>query len=453
MKKSSDFFGHDMMMPKKRGFKAMKIIMIVPGSGGHFYCDNCLRDNYLLKELTRRKHDVLSIPMYLPLLTDSGMSKDTPVFFGGINVYLQQKFGVFRRTPRWLDKIFDAAPLLKWVARFSVMTDSRDLGDSMISMLKGEHGHQRKELERLLEFLKTHTDGRPDVIILSNVLLAGLAPRLTEVLGAPVAALLQGEEPYLDLIPEPEKSKSWELLHKNCEGIPLFFSTNEFYKKRMSERLGIAAGRIHILPNGIDPKRYSQNDEGPEKPRGIGYMSPYVKEKGLDRLVNAYIHLARLNEFADLRLYISGDALRDNDPFVVGIRKQIAAAGLTDRVTIAPNLTHHEKTAFFKSLSVLSVPAVDRDTSGFFSLEALASGVPLVGPDDGPFPELIRQTGGGIVCKAHNEESLMEALAQVLRDTEKRKAMGAAGRRSVAQHFHVTQVADRLIGLLEQSLK
>src|SRR5215210_5827192 len=91
----------------------MHIIQLTAGTGS-FYCGTCLRDNALVAALRRQGHDALTIPMYLPLTLDEAPTTEgAPVFYGGINVYLQQKFGWFRRTPRWLDRLLDAPALLR----------------------------------------------------------------------------------------------------------------------------------------------------------------------------------------------------------------------------------------------------------------------------------------------------------------------------------------------------
>ena len=47
----------------------MKIAHIIPGSGGSFYCGNCLRDSKYYESIKKLGHDVLKIPMYLPLFS------------------------------------------------------------------------------------------------------------------------------------------------------------------------------------------------------------------------------------------------------------------------------------------------------------------------------------------------------------------------------------------------
>ena len=91
----------------------MKIILITPGTGS-YYCGVCMRDNALATELIRQGHDALMVPLYLPLqLDETSASPTAPRFFGGINVFLQERFSIFRHTPRWLDRVFDLPAALR----------------------------------------------------------------------------------------------------------------------------------------------------------------------------------------------------------------------------------------------------------------------------------------------------------------------------------------------------
>ncbi len=91
----------------------MKLAFITPGTG-NYYCGVCMRDNSLARYLRDSGHEVFMLPMYLPrFLDEDPVSDDMPIFFGGINVYLQHKFSLFRNTPAWLDRFFDS----KWLLR------------------------------------------------------------------------------------------------------------------------------------------------------------------------------------------------------------------------------------------------------------------------------------------------------------------------------------------------
>src|SRR6185295_19448710 len=106
------------------------------------------------------------------------------VFFGGISVYLEQHVPLFRHTPAVLDRLWDSDAALRLATGRGVSTDPKRLGELTVSMLRGEDGFQRKEIVKLVEWLR----GLPpfDVIVLPNSLLLGLAPPLARALGRPV---------------------------------------------------------------------------------------------------------------------------------------------------------------------------------------------------------------------------------------------------------------------------
>src|SRR5437867_12761360 len=128
----------------------MNIIQLTPGAGAMF-CGNCFRDNALVAALRRMGHDVLMVPLYLPLtLDEEDQSAGTPIFFSGINVYLEEKSALFSKTPGWLHDLLAAPRLLKWAAGKAAKTQAADLGELTLSMLRGEEGNQGRELAQLI---------------------------------------------------------------------------------------------------------------------------------------------------------------------------------------------------------------------------------------------------------------------------------------------------------------
>ena len=117
----------------------MKILSITAGAAG-MYCGSCFRDNALAAELMARGHDVTLLPVYTPTRTDEPNVSRHRVLFGGISVYLQQHAALFRKTPRFLDRLWDSPGVIRAFASRGVSTDARLLGDMTISMLQGTAG-------------------------------------------------------------------------------------------------------------------------------------------------------------------------------------------------------------------------------------------------------------------------------------------------------------------------
>src|SRR6516162_2211566 len=139
----------------------MKILSITAGAAG-MYCGSCSRDNALAVELMARGHHVTLMPLYTPTNPDEPNVSRDQVLFGGISIYLQQHAAVFRRTPRFFDRLFDSPAVIRAFAARSISTDPRLLGDLTVSMLEGDQGVLRKEFDKLLEW--TAQEPVPDVV-------------------------------------------------------------------------------------------------------------------------------------------------------------------------------------------------------------------------------------------------------------------------------------------------
>lgn len=424
----------------------MHIIQLTPGTGS-FYCGTCVRDNALTAELRRRGHEARMVPMYLPPILDEGSTADgEPLFYGGVNVYLQQKSVLFRKLPRAVDKLFDAPKILQMAAGRAGSTDARDLGDLTVSMLRGEEGNQVKELHRLAEWLAGE---KPDVVMLSNALLVGLARRIKERTGAAVVCTLQGEDSFLDSLPEPDRQRAWEALRERARDCDAFIAVSHYYADVMRERAQIPADRVHVVYNGILLDGYAPAPNPPSQPT-LGYLARMCPPKGLQTLVEAYTTLRQHNRVPNLRLRVGGSMTKADEQFVAQLRQRLTAAGITDGVEFLPNLTRDGKIAFLQSLSVLSVPATYGESFGLYLIEAWAAGVPVVQPRHAAFPELIEATGGGVLCEPDNPQSLAEAIEELLGDPDRARAMGERGRQAVRGKFSVERMADGVLQVLEK---
>lgn len=425
----------------------MRIVQLTPGTGGMF-CGSCLRDNALVAELRRQGHDVLLAPLYLPLQTDEpDQSAGTPLFFGGINVFLQQKSALFRNTPRAMDRLLDAPRLLKWASGLVAKTNAEELGELTLSMLRGEEGRQAKELERLMAWLQA--TGKPDVVILSNALLAGLARRIKLELKAPIVCTLHGEDSFLDALPEPHRGACWAALQERARDIDAFIAVSRYYAEVLGPRMKVPSPRLHVVYNGIALDGYAPASAPPQPPV-LGYFARLCPMKGLDTLVEAFVQLKARDRVKGLRLCLGGTVTPGDEAFLVKIKAHLRAHHLLESVEFFANVDRKTKQDFFRSLSVLSVPATYGEAFGLYLLEAWASGVPVVQPRHGAFPELLEATGGGVLCEPGDPAALADALEALLLNPEQRCELGARGRQAVLKDFSVERMALNMLEKLEK---
>ncbi len=426
----------------------MKIVQLIPGSGDAFYCENCLRDANLSRALHKQGHDIHRLPLYLPILSEEvGCYSDKSVFFGGINVYLQQKSGLFRKTPRWIDRIFDSPGILKWAASMGGMTSAEELGELTLSMLRGEEGRQVKELERLVRWLTEQKP--PDVIHISNALLLGMARRIKQELHVPIVCSLQDEDIWVDALPDPLRDIVWETIAERAAEIDAFISVSRYYKDLMCDRLKIPADRVHVIYSGIDAEGYQQSDL-PTDPPVLGYLERQCWEKGLGILIDAFVILKKNGRIPNLKLRVAGGKLTDDNAFLKKIRQQLTKQNLSDDVEFLPNLEYKERLEFLRGLSIMSVPARHKDAFGMYIIESLASGVPVVQPNHGAFPELLEATGGGVLCEPNDPDALAAAIETLLLDHEKARKLGRQGRKAVSEKFSVERMARDVMKVLEK---
>ena len=415
------------------------------------YCGNCFRDNALVAELRRQGHAPVMVPLYLPMtLDEENQSAGTPIFFNGIKVYLEQVFPRFRRAPQWLHKLVASPVLLKLVTGRAAKTRAAEVGDLTLSMLRGEEGNQARELEELIAWLRTQP--KPDVVCLSNAMLVGLARRVKRELGVSVVCTLQGEDAFLDGMPEPVRGEVWRTLAERGRDVDLFVAPSRYFGELMAKRLALPAERWCVVPNGISLEGYHAAGSAAEPP-ALGFFARMCPEKGLDMVVEAFIEIRKRGRVPRLQLRIGGACGPGDTAFVNRLKQRLAAAGLAGDVEFFPNLSRAEKLAFLRSLTVFSVPALYGEAFGLYVIEALASGVPVVQPRVASFPELIAATGGGVLCEPRNVEALAEAIEALVLDPARARALGEAGRRAVETGFSGRAMAEGMAGVFAEAMR
>jgi glycosyltransferase involved in cell wall biosynthesis len=426
----------------------MKIVNIVPGFGGTFYCGNCLRDSAYVNSLRELGHDAITLPMYLPLtMGGEKMNEEVPVFYGAVNIYLKQQFPLFRHMPGWMENLFDSKPLLKFAAKKSGSTRAHGLEKLTESMLLGQQGNQNHELDRLVDFLKNHE--KPDVVHFSNALLLGMAKQIRDELKIPVVCSLQDEDVWVDAMEESWRERIWQLMAEKCHDVDAFVAVSSWFAGIMQEKMHISRDKMNVVHIGVKPENYIFTPPATDPP-AIGYLSRICEENGFGILVDAFLLLREDPRFINLKLKVTGGMTGDDHPFLQRQLKKLEQKKILQDIEIQHDFTTMALEGFFRSLSVLSVPVLKGEAFGLYQVEALASGVPLVQPDLGAFPEIIRATGGGIVYRPNTAESLANALSQVLADPARLEQMSRTGRKSVENDFDCRSLTRKMVKVYEK---
>ena len=420
----------------------MKILAFTAGAA-QMYCGSCIRDNALAAELKRQGHDVILLPIYTPTLTDEPNVSDDHVFFGGISVYLEQHSALFRKTPWLLDRLWDSRWALKLASRRSIAVDPHRLGELTVSMLRGEDGYQRKEIEKLAAWLRA--EPAPDIVTLPNSMLSGLARPLREATGRPVCCTLQGEDLFLSGLPEPYRSQSLELIRAHVEHVDGYAAVSEFHAADMRQRLGIPEHKMHVVPLGINLAGYDPGLRFRGNCFTVGYFARVAPEKGLHVLAETYIKLRRETDFSGATLEAAGYLAPEHRDYLHRIERQMSDAGLAHEFRYRGVLDRAHKIDFLRNLDLLCVPSTYDEPKGIFLLEAMANGVPVVQPRRGAFPEILRRTGGGILVEPDDIGALADGILSLWNDRPRIEELGQRAVAGVREHYTAERMAARAL--------
>ncbi len=421
----------------------MRVVYLTAGAAG-MICGSCLRDNTLARALSRAGVDIELVPTYTPIRTDEPDASGSRVFLGGLNVYFDQKIPGFAWLPNWLTGWLDRPGLLRWATSFGIQTNARDLGALTVSLLRGHRGRQRREIERLVKWLAA----RPacDIVHFSNLMIGGCIPRLKQQLGCRVVVTLQGDDIFLDELPPPYRAQAEAEMRRLVADVDRFVVNCRFYGASMGRRFDIPPDKLEVQPLTIDTADF----EGPRPARGgpervVGYLARLAPEKGLAVLVDAFRELRSRPATDHMRLRIAGWMGGHRRDFVEEQQAKLRAAGLEGSVEFVGEVDRRGKVEFLQSVDLLSVPATYSEPKGLYVLEGLAAGTPYVQPAHGAFPEIHERLGGGLLVTPNDPVRLADGWETLLRDDERRRALGREGQAAVRQLASSAYLTERML--------
>ncbi len=373
------------------------------------FCGSCMQDNTLVRSLRMAGAEALLIPTYTPIRVDEQNVSDARVFLGGINVYLDSQVPGWRFIPRLLRSWLDRPAVVSLLSRFSSSTTAADLGQLTVDMLRGPRGPQRAELNELCQFVVR--DQQPEVLVLSNALISGVLPALQESgWSGRTVVLIQGDDIFLQDLPQPWQQQALDLIARNCRDVDLFCSHSEWYADQMSGSLQLPRERFCSIPLQVED---CANDWlAVQKPAAdnvtIGYFARICPEKGVFRLLDAASRV--LPQSNSLRFQIAG--------YLPGLHKAAFERRLAelqrefgDRlVWLGSPADRAAKFGCLSQFDWLCVPTDYAEPKGLYVLEAALAGVPAIVPAHGAFPERIAALGAGRLFTADSDRELDAAL-------------------------------------------
>ena len=388
------------------------------------------------------------IPTYTPIRVDEQNMSISQVFIGGINVYMEYRSRLWRAIPRVFTRWLDSPGVINLVTKIGINNDAKKLGALTVAMIQGEAGPQRREVEELVTFISDHL--KPDVVCFSNALLVGALRSLKQRYDGKVFCLLQGDDVFLDDLPEPHKARAIQLISERAQQFDGFLTHSNYYRDFMTGYLNLPAEKFHSVPLGIDLEGHDGRPHQQHNEQFIvGYFARICPEKGLHGLVDAFRLLHQKHPHT--RLVAGGYLGKRDERYFQNILKSTRNLGTAFEYVGSPK-THDDKVELIKSFDVLSVPTMYHEPKGLYVLEALANGVPVVQPRHGAFPELIEATGGGLLVNPNDPRDLANSLEELLTDSARRMELATTGRKNVFENFGPNPMTDATLAVFNGSV-
>ena len=427
----------------------MRILYLVGGNdviaGGA-----TVRDAAFVRGLMDDGHDVIPVSLYGPASVE-GESGSSKIFHPLGHNTLRRLFPRLARVPSTLTTFLRRPRPVMSMTSLAVSGRRADLrGPLAVSLLSGANKMQRREFSRLMEFLDGLT-GRPDAAIFSNTLLSGLTEAVRANLGCPIFCLTQGSDRIIEALEEPYRSDARKLVRKNAKLFRLVLASSRYFAIRATESLSLPASRIKVVPPGVDAEALHNPAPRRKLPFTIGYMAPIRKEKGLDILVDAVESLIK-DTAVEPELWVSGKV--EDERYWNRLRRRLEGPTLRARHRVFGSLSGHERRDFMEGLSVFVVSSREPESRATHLLEAMAAGVPVVGPACGIVPEIFQHANGGLLVSSEAPAWMFTQALELLEampDTA--DEMGRVGSEGVAEHFSIHSSAKRLAEIIGDALR
>ncbi len=443
----------------------MKIAIITAGGAGMF-CGSCMQDNTLARALRLAGADAVLLPTYTPIRVDEENESASRLFLGGINVYLDSKLPGWSLLPRVFKRWLDRPAVVKFLSRRSSSTDAGHLGELTIDLLRGSQGPQRAEIGELISFLCD--DLRPDVVLFSNALLSGIVPELKSRFGGRIACLLQGDDVFLEALPEPWKSQARELVSRNAAGFDRLLTHSQYYTKFMRRYLNLPESAFHTIPLTVDAdshrsnhdlhrdshsnERSAESGSAAGERTTIGYFARICPEKGVFQFLDAAADL--VSQRTDIDFVIAGYL---PELHRVRFEKRLRvvhklAGGKRVRWEGSP-ADRDEKFRILRSFDWLCVPTEYHEPKGLYVLEAALAGVPSLLPNHGAFPERIADLGIGQLYEPGARTGLTEAILHLPRAEEGSTPWNVTLRDRCIEHYGMATTGVEILSVIGEILQ
>lgn len=225
-------------------------------------------------------------------------------------------------------------------------------------------------------------------------------------------------------------------------------AVSEFLRSETYSAFGCTACDVAVIHNFIDPTVYDRDRYPPTLKEQLGKSRPLLMHisnfRRVKRVRDVVQIFDRVNREIPSRLVMVGDGPdrpeAEDEARKLGIEGAVYFLGKLD--VVAPLLA---------SADVFLLPT-QSESFGLSALEALASGVPVIGTRAGGLPEVVRDGETGFLCEVGDIDAMSEAALSILRDAGKWQAMSDLGASDARARFSLDEIVSKYERLYATSL-
>ena len=265
-----------------------------------------------------------------------------------------------------------------------------------------------------------------------------MGPALRRAGARRIVAMTHGHETWWAVVPGARQA-----LRRIGDAADVVTTVSSWCEQRIAPALSpAAAGRMRRLTPGVDTDRFFPDCGGEQVRKGLGLegvpvvacVSRLIPRKGQDTLIRAWPRV--LADIPAAMLLLVGGG-RDRER----LEGLAAAVGVSHAVVFTGAVPWSDIPPYVDAADVFAMPCRTRrfglepEALGIVTLEASATGKPVVVGDSGGAPDTVRHGETGYLVDPYNPVAVAVRIVELLDDRDRSRAMGAAGRRWVEQNW------------------
>ena len=270
-------------------------------------------------------------------------------------------------------------------------------------------------------------------------------------------------EEYISRSSSPRDPIKWLIHHlqvsarKSTEktilkGSDRIVALSEYTRDKLERTYGLSSSKVNVIPGGVDLERFRPSTDKASIRARLGLpderfvlltVRNLVPRMGLENLLSAFTTV--LNGRRDLLLVIGGEG-----PLEPELKEQVRRSGVEDYVRFAGYIPDEDLPSYYQLADLFILPTTELEGFGLVTVEALASGLPVIGTPVGGTREILAKLGSDHLFDDSTPQSIATGILKALNDwaTDQvaYKTISKTCREVAEQHYswenHVIQLED-----------